>query len=213
MSLEGQFLDSLRWRYAVKKMNGNKIAADKLNTILEAIRLAPTSFGLQSFQVLVIEDEATRKALQPACWNQSQIADASAVLVFATWADITEANVDTYMAETAAERGIPVETLAGFKSYIMGAVNGLDVAGRQDWAKRQTYIALGFALTAAAVAGVDSTPMEGFVPAQVDEILGLTAKGLRSSLVLALGEREPSGDYLAGAKKVRRSKENLFEFI
>jgi nitroreductase len=213
MSLDSHFLDSLRWRYAVKKMNGNKISADKLNTILEATRLSPASFGLQSYKVLVIEDAATRAALKPACWNQSQIVDSSAILVFAIWDDVTEANIDTYMAEIADERGVDIATLADFKGYIMGTVNSLDVAGRQAWAARQTYIALGFALAAAAVVGVDSTPMEGFVPAQVDEILGLPAKGLRSSLILALGERDAANDYLVNAKKVRRSKENFFEFI
>jgi nitroreductase / dihydropteridine reductase len=213
MSLENQFLDQLRWRYATKSMNGSKLPADKLNTILEATRLAPASFGLQSFKVLVVENEEIRKAMQPASWNQSQIVDSSQVLVFAIWDNVTDADVENYMQEIVAERGVGRETLDGFKSFIMGTVNGLDQAGRQAWATKQAYIALGFATAAAAVAGVDATPMEGFLPAEIDKILGLEAKGLRSVVMLALGYRNTEGDYLAGAKKVRRSKENLFEFV
>lgn len=213
MSLENQFLDQLRWRYAAKRMNGSKLPADKLNTILEATRLSPASFGLQSFKVLVVENEEVRKAMQPASWNQPQIVESSQMLVFAIWDDVTDASVETYMQEIAAQRGVARETLDGFKSYIMGAVNGLDQAGRQAWATKQAYIALGFAMAAAAVAGVDSTPMEGFVPAEMDKILGLEAKGLRSVVMLALGYRNAEADYLTGAKKVRRSADNFFEFV
>jgi nitroreductase/dihydropteridine reductase len=214
MSLENQFLDQLRWRYATKRMNGNKLPAEKLQAILDATRLAPASFGLQSFKVLVIENEDVRKAMQPACWNQAQIVESSQVLVFATWDDITDADVENYMQEIVAERGVARETLDGFKSFIMGSVNSLpDADSRRAWAAKQAYLALGFATAAAAVAGVDATPIEGFVPPQIDEILGLPAKGLRSVVMLALGYRNPEADYLTGAKKVRRPADKFFEFV
>lgn len=208
-----QLISQLQWRYATKRMNGQKIEQGTLDRILEATQLSASSYGLQPYTILVIEDEATRKALQPVSWGQSQVVDSSCLLVYCVWDNITEANVDTYMQDIATKRGISVDMLADFKGYIMNAVNGLDQAGRRDWAARQAYIALGTTLVAAAAEEVDTTPMEGFVPAEVDKILGLEAKGLRSVVMCALGYRDAANDYLATAKKVRRDKDQLFQFI
>ena len=202
-------LDSLKWRYAVKRMNGNKIPEATLNTILEATKLAPSSFGLTPYNIIVIEDEATRKKLQPHFYNQPQVGESSALVIFATWNSITEKEVSEYMQEIAEERGVPVESLNDFAGYINGSIKNLTAEQLQIWAAKQTYIALGFALVAAATEEIDATPMEGFKPDAVDEALGLKALGLHSAVAVTLGYRDAANDYLSGAKKVRRASEKL----
>ena len=202
-------LDSLKWRYAVKRMNGNKIPEATLNTILEATKLAPSSFGLTPYNIIVIEDEETRKKLQPHFYNQPQVGESSALVIFATWNSITEKEVAEYMQEIADERGVPVESLNDFASYINGSIKNLTTEQLQIWAAKQTYIALGFTLVAAATEEIDATPMEGFKPDAVDEALGLKALGLHSAVAVTLGYRDAANDYLSGAKKVRRASEKL----
>jgi nitroreductase / dihydropteridine reductase len=202
-------LDALKWRYAVKRMNGNKIPEAKLNTILEATKLAPSSFGLTPYNIIVIEDEETRKKLQPHFYNQPQVGESSALVIFATWNSITEKEVADYMQEIADERGVPVENLKDFAGYINGSIKNLTPEQLQIWAAKQTYIALGFTLVAAASEEVDATPMEGFIPDAVDEALGLKALGLHSAVAVTLGYRDAANDYLSGAKKVRRATEKL----
>ncbi|MCX6331878.1 MAG: NAD(P)H-dependent oxidoreductase [Bacteroidetes bacterium] len=204
-----KLLDALEWRYAVKKMNGSKIPADKLNTIIEATRLAPSAFGLTPYSIIVIEDEETRKKLQPAFYNQSQIVDGSAVIVFAAWNNVSEKEVAEYMQDIAEQRGVPVESLNEFAGYINGSLKNLTADQAKIWADKQTYIALGFGLVAAAAEQIDATPMEGFVPASVDEVLGLSALGLHSVVALTLGYRDAANDYLVNAKKVRRAHHKL----
>jgi nitroreductase len=202
-------LDSLKWRYAVKRMNGNKIPEATMNTILEATKLAPSSFGLTPYNIIVIEDEETRKKLQPHFYNQPQVGESSALVIFATWNSITEKEVAEYMQEIADERGVPVESLNDFASYINGSIKNLTTEQLQIWAAKQTYIALGFTLVAAASEEIDATPMEGFKPDAVDEALGLKALGLHSAVAVTLGYRDAANDYLSGAKKVRRASEKL----
>ena len=202
-------LDSLKWRYAVKRMNGNKIPEATMNTILEATKLAPSSFGLTPYNIIVIEDEETRKKLQPHFYNQPQVGESSALVIFATWNSITEKEVAAYMQEIAEERGVPVESLNDFASYINGSIKNLTAEQLQIWAAKQTYIALGFALVAAATEEIDATPMEGFKPDAVDEALGLKELGLHSAVAVTLGYRDAANDYLSGAKKVRRASEKL----
>jgi nitroreductase len=202
-------LDALKWRYAVKRMNGNKIPEAKLNTILEATKLAPSSFGLTPYNIIVIEDEETRKKLQPHFYNQPQVGESSALVIFATWNSITEKEVAEYMQEIADERGVPVENLKDFAGYINGSIKNLTAEQLQIWAAKQTYIALGFTLVAAASEEVDATPMEGFIPDAVDEALGLKELGLHSAVAVTLGYRDAANDYLSGAKKVRRATDKL----
>ena len=200
-------LDALNWRYATKRMNGKAVPQDKIETIVEAARLAPSSMGLQPYALLLIENPEIKTKLQPAAFNQPQILEASHLLVFAAWDDVTAEHVDTYINDIATTRGVPAETLEGFKASLMSIVNGRTKEQKYEWAARQAYIALGTAIAAAAIEQVDATPMEGFVPDQVDQILGLTEKGLRSVTILALGYRDNEQDYLANAKKVRRSRD------
>jgi nitroreductase len=202
-------LDSLKWRYAVKRMNGNKIPEATMNTILEATKLAPSSFGLTPYNIIVVEDEETRKKLQPHFYNQPQVGESSALVIFATWNSITDKEVAQFMQEIAEERGVPLESLNDFASYINGSIKNLTAEQLQIWAAKQTYIALGFALVAAATEEIDATPMEGFKPDAVDEALGLKELGLHSAVAVTLGYRDAANDYLSGAKKVRRASEKL----
>ncbi len=203
-------IEDLNWRYATKRMNGQKVPQEKIDQILEAIRLAPTSFGLQPFSVIVIENEELRKKIQPAAYNQPQIFEASHLLVFAVWTDITEQQIDAYMADVAKERGVDVANLAGFKGSIAGLVERLTPEQRSNWAAKQAYIAFGMGIAAAAELKVDATPMEGFDAVGLDGILDLQAKGLHAVTILPLGYRDEANDQLAQAKKVRRAKEDLF---
>ncbi|WP_242916791.1 nitroreductase family protein [Pontibacter liquoris] len=203
-------LNHLNWRYATKRMTGEQVPQDKVDYILEATRLSASSMGLQPYTILVVEDAELRKQIQKVAYNQPQIVEASHLLIFAAWNDVTEAQVDEYMLNIATVRNIPVESLADFKNSLMGSVVSRTQEQKYEWSARQAYIALGTALAAAAEQGVDATPMEGFDPTALDELLQLKEKGLRSVALLPLGYRHAEADFLATAKKVRRSKEQLF---
>jgi len=205
-----ELLKSLEWRYATKKMNGEKIPQDKLERILEATRLAPSSYGLTPYNVIVVEDQKLKEELQGACYGQTQLSESSAVLVFATWDEVTEHSVGNYINEIAKQREIPVESLNGLQDMMNGSLTNMTHEQKISWAQRQTYIGLGFALTAAAVEEVDSTPMEGFVPESVDTVLGLQELGLKSVVVLPLGYRDTENDYLSTLKKVRWDNDKFF---
>jgi nitroreductase len=203
-------LNNLEWRYAAKRMNGQKIPAEKLEKILKAIQLAPTSIGLQPFTVLVVENEELKAKMAPAIYNQPQITEGSHVLVFAAWKEYSDENVEKYLNNIASVRGIPVDSLDGMRNMINGAISGKTPEQLLNWNSRQAYIALGTGLAVAAEEHVDSTPMEGFDPDALDAVLGLQEKGLRSTVVLALGYRDAEKDYLSSSAKVRRNKEELF---
>jgi nitroreductase len=205
-----ELLKSLEWRYATKKMNGEKIPQDKLERILEATRLAPSSYGLTPYNVIVVEDQKLKEELQGACYGQTQLSESSAVLVFATWDEVTENSVGNYINEIAKQREIPVESLNGLQDMMNGSLTNMTHEQKISWAQRQAYIGLGFALTAAAVEEVDSTPMEGFVPESVDTVLGLQELGLKSVVVLPLGYRDTENDSLSTLKKVRWDNDKFF---
>jgi nitroreductase len=203
------YLERLNWRYATKRMTGKKIDSEQLERILEAIRLSASSLGLQPYQILVIEDQKTRDEIYPHAYKQAQLKEASHILVFAFYRKMDADYVEEYLENIAKTRGVTLESLAGFRKSILGSLERTEEE-LQKWFSRQAYIALGTGLFAAALEGVDATPMEGFVPEKVDEVLGLEGKNLRSVCMLALGERDISKDSLASAKKVRQPKEKLF---
>lgn len=205
-----KIVESLEWRYASKRMNGEKVPADKVNNILEAIRLAPSSMGLQPYTVLVIEDEELKKKIQPIAMNQPQIVESSHLLVFAAWDDITPEHIGEYISNTATVRNMPEETLSDFKNTLLNIAQNNTQEENFTWAAKQTYIAFGTALIAAAAEKVDATPMEGFDSAALDELLNLKEKGLRSVTLIPLGYRDTENDWLAKLPKVRRQKEKLF---
>lgn len=200
-------IDLLNWRYATKHMNGQPVPEEKLNNILEAIRLSASSMGLQPYTILNIQNPEIREKLKAAANNQQQITQSSNLLVFAAWKDITEEKIDHYISDMAVTRGMKVSDLEAFKNMILGFTKKSE--DPLSWTSKQAYIALGTALVAAAEQQVDATPMEGFNPDMVDEILGLGKKGLRSVILLPLGYRDEEKDYLSKAKKVRRNRKDL----
>ena len=202
-------IEKLNWRYATKRMTGEVVPQEKIDNILEAIRLSASSMGLQPFNVIVIDNPALKSKIQPVANNQPQIVESSHLLIFAAWANITQEKIDAYLDLIVSERGVAPESLAGFRKSLEGLLKH-SKEENYHWAARQAYIALGTGLVAAANEQVDATPMEGFKPAGVDELLGLEEKGLRSVAFMTLGYRDVAKDPLAFAKKVRRSSEDFF---
>jgi len=203
-------IEKLNWRYATKRMNGTAVPKEKLDTILEAIKLAPSSVGLQPYNVLVIEDKETKEKLYKVANNQPQILESSAILVFAAWKKVTAEHISEFMNLIATTRGIAVESLAEFQNKIQSSILSRTEDVNFQWAARQAYIALGHALVAAATENVDATPMEGFNAEQLDELLELEERGLRSVVILTLGYRDEEKDPFVHAKKVRRPHDELF---
>lgn len=201
-------IEQLNWRYATKRMNGTKVPQEKVDKIVEAIRLAPTSFGLQAFKVIEIENAELREKIFKEACQQPQMVEGSHILVFAANKKVTAEMVDEYMHLIASTRGIPVDALAGFRAAFDGVVAGSEEQNFV-WTARQAYIAFGVGIVAAAEEQVDATPIEGFNPAALDEILGLKEQNLGSVTILALGYRDATADQLANAPKVRKSKEEL----
>lgn len=202
--------EKLNWRYATKKMDAAKaVPQAKVDRILEAANLAPTSSGLQPFEIIVVTNPEVKARLSAAAYGQAQIVDGSHVLVFAAWDNYTPERIDAVIAQTHAQRGTPLEALNAYYDGLKAQYLPRTAEVNYQHAARQAYIAFGVALTAAAFEAVDSTPMEGFDPAQVDEILGLREKGLRSVTLMPLGYRAAEGDWLQGATKVRKPMEEL----
>jgi nitroreductase len=203
------FLETLNWRYATKRMTGEKVPQEKVDIILEAARLAPTASDMQPFNILMVRDRSLLEKIQPIAHNQPQIMEASHLLVFAAWDDVTPERIDYIHDLVARERNLPTDALASKITRLQGFFGGMTQEQRFQWAARQTYIAFGIAIAAAAIERVDATPMEGFRNAELDELLGLKERGLRSTSLLALGHRDVANDHLVNLKKVRRPKEEL----
>lgn len=204
-------IQQLNWRYATKRMNGTQVPQEKVDRILEAIRLAPTSFGLQPFKVIVVTDPVLRQRIFDEACQQPQVTEGSHLLIFAATKNVTESQVQEYMQLIANTRGIEVENLAGFKAMFGGVVSGSEDKNFA-WTARQAYIAFGVGIVAAAMEHVDATPMEGFSTSAMDEILGLAGENLSVVNMIALGYRHETLDTNAKSPKVRKSKELLFEF-
>jgi len=197
----------LEWRYATKKFDPSRsVPAEKIERIIEAIRLAPTSSGLQPFELLVVTNDEIRARIRDVSWNQGQVTDCSHLLVFAAWDDITPERVNMMFDLTNEVRGFTNEGWEAYRQQLLGIVAGRGTEGNYQAAARQAYIALGIALVAAAFEEVDATPMEGFDPEAVDAILDLKSKNLRSVILLPLGYRADEGDWLVNLKKVRRER-------
>jgi nitroreductase len=204
------FLDHQNWRYATKKFDATKkISTEDLNTLKEAIRLSSSSYGLQPYKVIIVENPELRAKIQPVAWGQSQIVDASHLIVFANRTTINDTEIDAFFENISKTREIPLEALSGYQGFMKGKINELSEDAQNIWNSKQTYLALGNLLNAAAELKIDVTPMEGFVPAQVNEILGLNALGLNASLIATVGYRHTE-DATQHLKKVRKSNEELF---
>ncbi|MEP3654951.1 MAG: NAD(P)H-dependent oxidoreductase [Litorimonas sp.] len=202
-------LEQLNWRYATKKMDPKKVVPQaKVDVIVEAIRMSPTSSGTQPFELFVVTNSELRNEIRKAASDQSPITDGSHVLVFAAWDNYTEARIDEVAKLNVEKRG-DLPLIGQYYGNLKANYVPRDAEVNYAHAARQAYIALGIAMVAAAEQEVDCTPMEGFDPSKVDEILGLKDRGLRSVVLLPLGYREPTGDWLLNMPKVRKSRETM----
>ena len=209
-----QLVAALEWRYATKVFDpAAKIPAHVWDALEKTLVLTPTSYGLQPYQFLVVQDAATRAALLPQSWGQKQVVDCSHYVVFLARTEMKEADVDKLVSRIAQLRGLPAESLAGYRGMMLGdIVNGPRGKAAHEWAARQAYIALGNVLTAAAILGVDACPMEGIVPAEYDKILKLAGTGYQTVVALALGYRAATDKY-ATLAKVRYEAKDLIQHV
>ncbi len=207
-------IEKLNWRYATKKMDPSRaVPEDKLERILEATRLAPTSSGLQPFELIVVTNPEIRARIREIAWNQSQVTDSSHLLVFAAWDNYTAERINMMFDLVNAERGVINDGWEAYRQKLLAGYPPRDPSVNFEHAARQAYIGLGIAMTAAAFEGVDSTPMEGFDPAKLDEILDLRAHGLRSVVMLPLGYRDAGQDWLVNLKKIRRTAKDFIRWV
>jgi nitroreductase len=207
-------LTQLRWRYATKQFDATrKISAEDWRTLEESLLLTPSSFGLQPWRFIVVTDPATKEKLVPASWNQRQVADASHLVVFAIQKNVGAKEVEHYISRIATVRGVSVESLQGYRDVLLGFLaQPAEQFNPDQWAARQVYIALGNFMTSAALLGLDTCPMEGIVPAQYDEILGLAAQGYQTVVVAAAGYRA-AGDKYAALPKVRFAADEVITHV
>jgi len=202
-------IEDLQWRYATKKMSGRAVDQEKVDQIVEAARLAPTSSGLHPFKIIEISNPELKKKIQPIAFNQSQIVDSSHLLVFAAYDEYTKERVDAPFKQQEIERGLPAGFADDYKNGLFAKLQTQSKDQHFEHAARQAYIGFGLAIAAAAELKVDATPMEGFINQQLDELLELEKLGLRSVTILALGYRDEENDWLLNLKKVRVQKEDF----
>ncbi|MFG4003787.1 NAD(P)H-dependent oxidoreductase [Flavobacterium aquidurense] len=203
-------LDNLNWRYATKKFDATKkISSADLKTLKEAVRLSASSYGLQPYKVIVVENPEIREQLKAAAYGQTQITDASQLFIFANDLNAGAESVDAYIKNISETRGVPTDALAGFADMMKGTIANLSQEAKNIWTSKQTYIALGTLLSAASELKIDATPMEGFNAAAFNEILGLDKLGLNASVIATVGYRHGEDD-TQHYKKVRKSNEELF---
>ncbi len=206
-------IEDLKWRYATKKFDATKkVSNEDLDKLKEAIQLTATSYGLQLFKVLIIENPGIRNLLKPASWGQSQVTDASHLMVFCNFSEVTEEHLNHFAAIKSKANGIPLEELGGYVGFILSKLAELNADQIDNWTAKQTYIGLANLMNAAAELHIDTCPMEGFDKLKYDEILGLSEKGLAAAVVCPIGYRSEE-DATQHAAKVRKSKEDLFEVV
>lgn len=192
---------SLKWRYATKKFDTTKkLSAEQLQVLKDAIQLAPSSFGLQPWKAVIVSNPLIREQLKVAAWGQTQITDASHLVVFAVQTNLDAAYVDKFIATTATTRNVSAESLATQRDMMASFVTGKNAEWLKAWAARQAYLGLGTMLTVAAHEQIDACPMEGFDPTQFTTILGLDKVGLEVVVIAAVGFRSADDQYAAAAK-------------
>lgn len=206
-------IEDLKWRYATKKYDvSKKISAENLAYIKDVIQLSASSYGLQAYKVLIIEDNAIREKLKPVSWGQTAITDASHLLVFCNYTEIKDETIDNFIQLKADISEKNSDDFKGYADFMKLKLNEKSADEIKSWTSKQTYIALSNALNACAELKIDSTPIEGFEPEAYNEILGLAEKGLNASVVIAIGYRSED-DVNQFAKKVRKPLDQLFEVI
>jgi nitroreductase len=203
-------IELLTWRYATKKMDASRVVPqDKVERIIEAARLAPTSSGLQPFEVISVTNHEVRERIRAIAWNQAQVTECSHLLVFAAWDNYTAERINHMFDHTNEVRGFRNEGWEAYRQQLLATYPQRSAEVNFEHAARQAYIGFGTAVIAAAEEQVDATPMEGFDPAKLDEILDLRARGLRSVVMLPLGYRQVEGDWLVKLAKVRRPRDQF----
>lgn len=208
-----KLVENLKWRYATKKMNGNIVPQEKLDYILDAARLAPSSSGLQPYKIIVISDRKILEKIRTFSFDQSQITDCSHLLVFAAWDGYTYERIGAVLDKTVKERGLPEGAMKDYQNMLWEMYEPLGKDWQHTHAAKQAYIAFGLAIAAAAEVKVDATPMEGFDPIQMDKLLDLENQGLKSVVILPIGYRSEEGDWLINLKKVRTPREEFIKEI
>ena len=208
-----EYINSLNRRYAVKKFDSSKKISDRdLKTLIEAVRLSPSSYGLQLYKVLVAEEPELRAELKKASWNQGQITDSSHLFIFCAYDEVSDIHIDEYINLKAETEGKDFEELAGYGDFIKSKVKEMREEQRRSWTARQTYLALGNLLNACAVMGIDACPMEGFEPEKYNKILNLKERNLTAVVIAAAGYRSDE-DMTQYLPKVRKPVEELFDFV
>jgi nitroreductase len=203
---------ALEWRYATKVFDATKKLSDAdLNDLLTSLQMAPSSFGLQPWKFFVITNPELREKLKAVSWNQSQVTDASHLIVLARQTDMTATHIQTYIDDIKNTRGIPAESLEGYKQMMSGFIAKFTPEERASWMEKQIYIALGFLMLAAATKGIDACPMEGFDAKAYDDILGLNAQGYTTTVLCPVGYRSQNDTY-ATLKKVRYPLSQVVSF-
>jgi nitroreductase len=206
-------VEQLQWRYAVKKFDPSlKISASDWNALEQSLVLAPSSYGLQPWKFLVVENKETREKLRAQSWNQSQVTDASHLVVFLVKDDLFESDAQKLIDRTAEVRGIDPATLEGFKGMLVKTIASQSSEAKKQWNARQVYISLGQFMAAAAMVGVDTCPLEGLSPAKYDEILGLKGSGYSTICACVAGYRAADDKY-ASARKVRFRTEDVISKV
>jgi nitroreductase len=211
MSKNKEIIESLNWRYATKKFDATKkISQEDLNTLMESLRLTPSSYGLQPWKFLIIENKELRSKLCEHSWGQAQVTDASHLFVLCTYTDITEDFIDQHIATTAATRNTDPANLQGYGNFVKAKMKELTSDEKKNWNSKQAYIALGQLMAVCAELRIDATPMEGFEPENYNKILGLNERGLHATLVCPVGYRSED-DTAQHTTKVRKPLNELFE--
>ncbi|WP_432709767.1 NAD(P)H-dependent oxidoreductase [Pedobacter sp.] len=203
-------IQALNWRYATKKMNGKAVSQDKVDQIIKAAHLAPTSSGLQPFKIIVVTNPDLKAKIADLAYGQQQVIDCSHLLIFAAWNQYTEKNIREVFAYANAERGLPSTATADYENTLISSLTAKTAEDNYHHAAKQAYIGFGMAIAEAALLQIDATPMEGFDAGKLDELLNLKALNLRSAVMLTLGYRDENGDWLVNLKKVRSP---LTEFV
>lgn len=202
-------LEDLQWRYATKKMNGNPVPQEKLDYILEAARFAPSSSGLQPYQIFVISDRKKLEQIREFSFDQTQITDCSHLLVWAAWDAYDESRIGDILQRTSRERGLPDQSSQDYKKMLLDLYEPLGKEWQANRCAKQAYISFGLAIAAAAEQKIDATPMEGFDNEKMDAFLGLEGLGLKSVVILPVGYRDEANDWLVNLKKWRTPKEEF----
>lgn len=208
-----ELIENLRWRYATKKFDASKkVSQENIEKIKEAIQLSASSYGLQPYKVLIVQNAELREQIKPFAWGQSQITDASHLFVFCNYVDVSDQKIDDYMQLKSEIQSVEIAKLEGYGSFMKAKLKEKTADDISNWTAKQTYIAMSNALNACAELKIDSTPMEGFEKEKVSEILGLNDQGLEASLLLTVGYRSEE-DLTQNAAKVRKPLESMFEVI